>query len=201
MLKSIFTTLSKTFLLAFIFINFFNLLPLNITNYIWIKKVCMLFVDTSSLFIISSSLDLLSTNSNILQLNNSKSKKLNVTDNYKNKRQKRSLLLSFIIYLFICLVTFINIFIGLNTLDKGLTKKIFLTNKQEKITINQLKSNNNDISKEIEEINKKKNFYINSLEEDVSRTKFIHLKESLRIIFLSLVWSLGFYRLYKILCS
>ena len=41
----------RTFV-TFILVNFFNIIPLNFSNYIWLVQISMLLVDTSSLLLL-----------------------------------------------------------------------------------------------------------------------------------------------------
>lgn len=162
----------------------------------------MLLVDTSSLLLISASLDLLISDKKIFaQVIDINSQESEFPKNLKKYEYKKNRFYwALILYLMIIFINTINIFIGFNNLENSYTNQKIIVNKQEEVRINQIKLNGENLE-DISELNEKKNQFLNTLERDISKRKFSHFKESLRIIILCLIWFLGFYRLYKFACK
>ena len=52
MLTKYLILIGRTFIATFFIVNFFNIIPLNLTNNGWLAQVSMLTVDTASLLLI-----------------------------------------------------------------------------------------------------------------------------------------------------
>ena len=196
-------TLSKTFFLAFVIINAFNLLPLELLNYNWVLKVCMLVVDTSSLYLLSFIVDLFPLNKftvdNKLNLDENGYK---FSDNYINNKKKATKI-SISFYLAIIIITSFNTFYGIYKIENRFINTISLVDQQEKVQINKIKNEGNEkvtINNTINDLKNKKDFYLKNVKEKIAKEKFIFFKENARIIILSLIWAFGFFRIYKFLC-
>lgn len=197
-------TVSKTFFLAFIIINFFNLIPISLGQFSYILKVCMLIADTSSLYLISAVVDIYSFgyfNSKLNSINNREIKNDFEQPN-KISAKKRAYLISIFFYLIIIFISTFNIFYGFNRLENRFMKKIAIIEQQEDFRISQLKDIKEGInlSEDVKNLQNQKNNYIQILSKDLSKKKFIHFKESVRVLILCLIWAFGFFRLYKFVC-
>ena len=200
----------RTFIATFFIVNFFNIIPLNLSNNAWFTQVSMLLVDTASLLLLGlvslkvSTLIFLKNYEN-LTIKDAEDKNKFSKENFENNLNLLNKLSKFLMFgfIFLALFQFFIFFNGNNQISlKYFSKyqqieKKFNTKKdklEKKIT-----SNIQDISlnNELNSLILKKDAYNKNLTKDVSRLRFVLLKVNIKVFLMSLIWAYGLYKLYK----
>ncbi len=198
--------IGRTFLSAFLLVNFFNIIPINYSTNSWFVAVSTLFVDTASLLLLGlGSLKLCA----FFLLKRNANENDDLTNIQINNIQLIDKFSKFGVYffLFLAIAQFFLFFNGLRQVNN---LYMFEFNQieqkyeiyQEKV-LSKIKENNesneNILNDKLADQNKsldiKKKKFIKDLNKANSKAKFVLLKSNLKVFLMSLVWTYGLFKL------
>lgn len=210
--KKFLILIGRTFTATFILVNFFNIIPTNFALNAWYVAVTMLLVDTASLMLLGlASLKIASFFAiNGRSFFNSDELNLDVTQKKKYKKNL-SVINKFSIYLmylfiFVALIQIFVIISGLTKLEIKYSENIIiLENKYELIKNKTLTESQSNAEDELKNVNKsllerqliEKDQIKTKITDSVNQAKFLLIKNSIKVILMSLVWSYGFFKLAR----
>ena len=196
--------IGRTFISAFLLVNFFNLIPLNFSKNAWFVQVSMLFVDTASLLLLG--LVSLKLCAFLLLKRNADN-----NDDFSNKEIKNIQLVDrvskfgFYFFLSLAITQFFIFFNGLSQLNNLYMSQYDQIEQnyeiqKEKISSAFKNENNSDIVKNKlnnlpNSLDNKKIILIKDLNKANSKAKFFLLKGNLKVFLMSLIWTYGLFKL------
>ena len=216
--KKFLILIGRTFIATFILVNFFNTIPINFGLNAWYVAVTMLLVDTASLMLLGlASLKIasfLSINDRSLFSSdeNTLPDELDLDKRQKQKYQKNLSVINKVsnysryLFIFVALIQIFVIINGLTKLEIDYSERIIiLENKYELIknkTLTELQSNAKNDLKNVNKYSLEKQLVDKDkiktkLKDTVNKAKFLLIKNSIKVILMSLVWSYGFFKLSK----
>ena len=219
MLSSKFLFIGKIFTSAFILINIVNIFPFRIFDISYYTIIFTTILDTATLLLIGISLPRYVFANEFRILNELKNK--NLIDSNDNEKIKFLQIknfnikkISYYIALFFLIITLANpiiLLVSINRIDNNLSNFLISLEDNFKSKKNQIEeliliSKNNQVNKEeleklensIKDLSITKDKQINNFIEINNQNKFDNTKIIVRNILLALLWSLAFYKIYKI---
>ena len=197
--------IGRTFIATFFTVNFFNIIPLNLTNNGWLTQVSMLLVDTASLLLLGIVCMKLSS---FYLINNYNKSSAAVPDQINNliireeknidkiNKFSRYLMVLFIILAFFQFYMF---FKGTNHINNTYvmqyseieSKYTFQKSFLEKTNL----SDSKDINDKLKALNLKKEDYLSALDRNISKTRFLLIRGNIKVFIMSGIWVYGLYKL------
>ena len=197
--------IGRTFIATFFTVNFFNIIPLNLTNNGWLTQVSMLLVDTASLLLLGIVCMKLSS---FYLINNYNKSSAAVPDQINNliireeknidkiNKFSRYLMVLFIILAFF---QFYILFKGTNDINNTYlvqyseieSKYTFQKSFLEKTNL----SDSKDINDKLKALNLKKEDYLSELDRNISKTRFLLIRGNIKVFIMSGIWVYGLYKL------
>ena len=196
----------KSLIIAYLIVNFFNLIPIRIFDAGWLILVCSLIVDSASLLLIGIFLLINRSHFRIENLSKNNPEKNYGDLNEEYKWNKNYIIIcNFISYFFTFIIILqIPIFInGFNDITFNINQNIdaienSFNNFKEKITNEEFES---EVLIEKDEIIEKAKLNKQNQLNNINKSKNVRmndlLKNVFRVIALSLIWSYAFRRLAK----
>ena len=197
--------IGRTFIATFFTVNFFNIIPLNLTNNGWLTQVSMLLVDTASLLLLGIVCMKLSS---FYLINNYNKSSAAVPDQINNliireeknidkiNKFSRYLMVLFIILAFIQFYMF---FKGTNDINNTyLVQYSEIESKytsQKSILEKTYLSDSKDINNKLKALNLKKEDYLSALDRNISKTRFLLIRGNIKVFIMSGIWVYGLYKL------
>ncbi len=203
MFKKYLILIGRTFVATFLLVNFFNIIPLNLTSNAWYVQVSMLLVDTSSLLLLGlTSLKLVS----YLSINKEDELEQINLDQQKNQKYKNNVkvinkfsLYSMYLFIFVALLQFFVIINGLSQLDLLYSERVIRLEKQYQISQKQKESDINlkNINKPVDgNLNKKDRIFETLTNQKNTAISYL-VRDAIKVFLMSLIWVFGFYKLFK----
>ena len=205
MLTKYLILIGRTFIATFFTVNFFNIIPLNLTNNGWLTQVSMLLVDTASLLLLGIVCMKLSS---FYLINNYNKSSAAVPDQINNliireeknidkiNKFSRYLMVLFIILAFIQFYMF---FKGTNDINNTyLVQYSEIESKytsQKSILEKTYLSDSKDINNKLKALNLKKEDYLSALDRNISKTRFLLIRGNIKVFIMSGIWVYGLYKL------
>ena len=205
MLTKYLILIGRTFIATFFTVNFFNIIPLNLTNNGWLTQVSMLLVDTASLLLLGIVCMKLSS---FYLINNYNKSSAAVPDQINNliireeknidsiNKFSRYLMVLFIVLAFFQFYMF---FKGTNQLNNTyLAQYSEIESKytsQKSILEKTNLSDSKDINDKLKELNLKKEDYLSALDRNISKTRFLLIRGNIKVFIMSAIWVYGLYKL------
>ena len=203
--------IGRTFIATFFTVNFFNIIPLNLSNNGWFTQVSMLLVDTASLLLLGlacmkfSSVNLIS--------NYSKSsdaicnQEMNSIIREENNIEIINKISKYLMIFFIILALFQSylFFNGMRIINyeysykyEDINNKFNLQkNKFEENLIDNDLNNKNKIKDKISSLEIKKIKYISELNKGISKARFMLIKGNIKVFIMSFIWGYGLFKLSR----
>ena len=201
--------IGRTFIATFFTVNFFNIIPLNLTNNAWLNQVSMLLVDTASLLLLGIVCMKLSSVYLINETNKLSSAITNQDNNLiireKNNIDKinkfsRYLMLLFLILFFFQFYIF---FKGMNQINNiNVIQYSEIENKYniqknilEESNLSKSKDINDNLEIKLESLNLKKEDYLSELYSNISKARLLLIRGNIKVFIMSGIWAYGLYKL------
>lgn len=203
--------IGRTFIATFFTVNFFNIIPLNLSNNGWFTQVSMLLVDTSSLLLLGLACMKFSSVSLKNDFNKSSSEISDPDSSLIIREEKnieiinkvsRYLMIFFIVLAFFQSYLFFN---GMRQINNNYSFRYEDINKKYDVQMKKLEQNlldkeinNKNIKKEkISSLEIKKNQYVAVLDKNISLARFLLLRGNMKVFIMSFIWSYGLFKLSR----
>ncbi len=197
--------IGRTFIATFFTVNLFNIIPLNLTNNGWLTQVSMLLVDTGSLLLLGFVCLKLSSVYLIDNFNKLSSSTTNEEINFITREEKNIDNINkfsryiMVFFLILALFQFYIFFNGMNHINNTYVMQYseieskYTSQKSilEKTTL----SDSKDINNKLKVLNLKKEDYLSALDRNISKTRFLLIRGSIKVFIMSVIWVYGLYKL------
>ena len=209
MLNKYLILIGRTFIATFFIVNFFNIIPLNLTNNGWLNQVSMLLVDTASLLLLGivcmklSSIFLINDYKKIssviadqdINLIIREEKNIKKINKFSGCLMTLFLILAFFqFYIFFKGINFIN---NTNVIQFSAIESKYTAQKNilEENNINKSIDTNDKLESKLESLNLKKDGYLLELDRNISKARFLLIRGNLKVFIMSAIWAYGLYKL------
>ena len=201
--------IGRTFIATFFTVNFFNIIPLNLTNNGWLNQVSMLLVDTASLLLLGIVCMKLSSFYLINETNKLSSAIPNQDNNLiireKNNIDKINKFSRYLMLLFLILAffQFYIFFKGMNQINNmNVIQYSEIENKYniqknilEENNLSKSNDNNDKLEIKLKSLNLKKENYLSELYSNISKARFLLIRGNIKVFIMSGIWAYGLYKL------
>lgn len=210
--------IGNSLLVAFLVINFFNIIPLNFNNFLWLQKCSMVIVDTGSFLLLGFASLFFVNKTKILFIENNINKIFDATNRTLDEivndeecdirkdlllnKSKQNILLkregflkklslsSLLIYLLIIPLQFFVLFKGISIYDANYLSNLNSINDQFKTYLEDKPKSDEIALQKIKKLELTK-----VLDTSNNKQRFTLFQNSLRIIVLSIIWLIAIFKI------